>query len=170
LPFFQAYGRLSTKTLLGATKTRLGQKPAATVKKQQQKSTATEINSNTNRNQQQQQINSSRINSNRNQQQQKTTTDISSNRNAQQQKSKATEINSNRNPQQQIPLSFDVCVCFPYDCMIQLAVSVAILAAVVVFLALPIRGNEIGVAWQLGHLGSRETCFSRCCCQLAKVF
>jgi|NorSeaMetagenome_1021524.scaffolds.fasta_scaffold13974_1 hypothetical protein len=54
--------------------------------------------------------------------------------------------------------------------MIQLAVSVAILAAVVVFLALPIRGNEIGVAWQLGHLGSRETCFSRCCCQLAKVF
>ena len=135
------------------------------------------------RNQQQQSKNS-----NRNQQPQKSTatlteinsnnkstaaestaTEINSNR-RQQQKSKATEINSNRNPQQQIPLSFDVCVCFPYDCMIQLAVSVAILAAVVVFLALPIRGNEIGVAWQLGHLGSRETCFSRCCCQLAKVF
>ena len=36
--------------------------------------------------------------------------------------------------------------------------SVAILAAVAVFLALPTRGNEIGVAWQLGHFGSRETC------------
>ena len=91
--------------------------------------TATEINSH--RNQQQHQlksiattIDSGQINSNRHQQQQKATTEISSNRNRQQRKLTATEINSNRDPQEQKSLSSVVCVCFPYDCMIQLAVSV----------------------------------------------